>query len=84
MHQPRDRLAVAACKRLGELLDAPRSSARGALNAAAVASGEVNGAAIAGPQEQATLLQRRVQPYLVVRESCGAERRENAVAEKSV
>jgi LacI family transcriptional regulator len=84
VHQPRDRLAVAACRRLGELLDAPRSSGSSALNGAAVASGEVNGAALAGPKESATLLQRRVQPYLVVRESCGAERRETAVAEKSV
>ena len=84
VHQPRDRLAVAACRRLRELLDAPRSSTRSALNAAAVASGEVGGAALAAPQEHAALLQRRVQPYLVVRESCGAERRENAVAEKSV
>jgi LacI family transcriptional regulator len=84
VHQPRDRLAVAACRRLGELLDAPRSSARSALNAAAMASDEVGGAALAAPQEHSALLQRRVQPYLVVRESCGAERRENVVAEKSV
>jgi LacI family transcriptional regulator len=52
VHQPRDRLAVAACRRLEEML------------------GDVEPAAGAGNE----LLQRRIQPYLVVRESCGAER----------
>jgi DNA-binding LacI/PurR family transcriptional regulator len=56
VHQPRDRLAVAASARLGELLGRTRE---------------------AHDEER---LQRRVQPYLVVRESCGAERREGAVA----
>ena len=70
VHQPRDRLAVAATARLGELLSsgAPRSDG--------------NGASRAVPAD--ALLQRRVQPYLVVRESCGAERRDGAVGEKSV
>ena len=45
VHQPRDRLAIAACNRVSQLL-----------------AGSV------GEQK----LQRRVQPYLVVRESCGA------------
>ncbi len=49
VHQPRDRLAVAACNRLIELLDVAEGSAA------------------------SRLLQDRVQPYLVVRESCGAE-----------
>lgn len=53
VHQPRDRLAVAAVNRLTRLL----------------AAGAGNGH---GGDEP--LLQRRVQPYLVVRESCGAER----------
>jgi DNA-binding LacI/PurR family transcriptional regulator len=56
VHQPRDRLAVAASARLGELLARSRDGNDG------------------------ERLQRRVQPYLVVRESCGAERREGAVA----
>jgi LacI family transcriptional regulator len=54
VHQPRDRLAVAACNRLSVLL-AERSDDR-------------------HRGEGSPLLQRRVQPYLVVRESCGAER----------
>ncbi|NBF41941.1 MAG: substrate-binding domain-containing protein [Spirochaetes bacterium] len=74
VHQPRDRLAVAACKRLGEMLGAPRSSSRGGMN----------GAGVMNQHEGETLLQRRVQPYLVVRESCGAERRDDTVAEKTV
>jgi LacI family transcriptional regulator len=53
VHQPRDRLAVAACNRLTELL-ALRSEDRRA-------------------DAGSALLQRRVQPYLVVRDSCGAE-----------
>ncbi len=48
VHQPRDRLAVAACKRLNEML-----------------SDESD--------QESDLLQRRVLPHLVVRESCGAE-----------
>lgn len=48
VHQPRDRLAVAACNRLTELLHE-------------------------GDDSASALLQSRVQPYLVVRESCGAE-----------
>lgn len=50
VHQPRDRLAVAAVNRLSELLVSRNDS-------------EASGSA----------LQRRVQPHLVVRESCGAE-----------
>ncbi len=70
VHQPRDRLAVAATTRLGRLLSGvPRSSGENGASAADPAGG---------------LLQRRVQPYLVVRESCGAERRGGAVGEKSV
>jgi DNA-binding LacI/PurR family transcriptional regulator len=61
VHQPRDRLAIAACNRVAELL-------------ACGGSGAGYG--------QADRLQRRVQPYLVVRESCGAERREDLVPEK--
>ena len=49
VHQPRDRLAVAACNRLIELLDGEETAT------------------------ESPLLQDRVQPYLVVRESCGAE-----------
>lgn len=64
VHQPRDRLAVAACRRLEELLGESRTKP-----AAAEAGSE--------------LMQRRVQPYLVVRESCGAERPEHTVREKS-
>ncbi len=56
VHQPRDRLAVAAGGRLRELLARNRD------------------------ETEQELLQRRVQPYLVVRESCGAERREGVVA----
>ena len=64
VHQPRDRLAVAACRRLEELLGESRTKP-----VAAEADSE--------------LLQRRVQPYLVVRESCGAERPEHTVREKT-
>jgi LacI family transcriptional regulator len=65
VHQPRDRLAVAACNRLREVLQRTPG----------------NGAAAYARDD---LLQRRVQPYLVVRESCGAERRDGAVGERSV
>ena len=54
VHQPRDRLAVAACQRINELLG--------------VSSGDAEAAADGG------LLQKRVPPHLVVRESCGAEK----------
>ena len=53
VHQPRDRLAIAACNRLGELLSCRQVDT--------------------GCNDPERLLQRRVQPYLVVRESCGAE-----------
>jgi DNA-binding LacI/PurR family transcriptional regulator len=66
VHQPRDRIATAACNRLNEMLD---TSASG--TAPPVTSGE-------------ELLQRLVLPYLVVRESCGAERRGSTVPEKSL
>lgn len=55
VHQPRDRLAVAACRRLGELL------------------GHSRGATMESGGDAERMLQRRVQPYLVVRESCGAD-----------
>lgn len=55
VHQPRDRLAVAACRRLGEMVASPR------------------GAGEEGASGARARLQRRVQPYLVVRESCGAD-----------
>lgn len=73
VHQPRDRLAVAACRRLGQLLDDSRAKASNAT---------VHGEHTDGGEVE--LLQRRVQPYLVVRESCGAERREGAVPEKNL
>lgn len=47
VHQPRNRLAVAACKRIGEMLSDESAS---------------------------DSLQKRIQPYLVVRESCGVEK----------
>lgn len=64
VHQPRDRLAIAACNRVAELL----------------------ACGVGGPEyvTKEHRLQRRVQPYLVVRESCGAERREDVVREKRV
>jgi LacI family transcriptional regulator len=64
IHQPRDRLATAACNRLGEMLDETRRGATGSPDRG--------------------LLQRLVQPHLVVRESCGAERPGHAVPEKSL
>ena len=57
VHQPRNRLAVAACNRLVELL-----------------AGRANRTEERQPDAGSALLQRRVQPYLVVRESCGTER----------
>ena len=60
VHQPRNRLAVAACNRLVELL-AERAQ-------------RANTTKERKPDSDSALLQRRVQPYLVVRESCGAER----------
>lgn len=53
VHQPRDRLAVAACNRLSRLLSMGERGDR--------------------REEDDRLLQQRVQPYLVVRESCGAD-----------
>jgi LacI family transcriptional regulator len=66
VHQPRDRLAVAACNRLREMLQADTYPT------------------VATEAETTRLLQRRVQPYLVVRESCGAERHAGVVRERSV
>ncbi len=83
VHQPRDRLAVAACRRLGEMLGAPHRVTAGTATAPAGTTGTV-GTAVATDGEPEHLLQRRVQPYLVVRESCGAERRDDAVREKRI
>jgi LacI family transcriptional regulator len=80
VHQPRDRLAVAACRRLGELLGQSEPPTGATASGVETAAGALSAAA--DPDEE--LLQRRVQPYLVVRESCGAERRDGAVREKSV
>ena len=92
VHQPRDRLAFAACRRLGELLDElPREAPTAArmtgrvLQESGATARAAGVATLSSPElRQEELLQRRVQPYLVVRESCGAERREGIVQEKSV
>lgn len=54
IHQPRNRLAVAACETIATMLSAGAAGVDDATGAV-------------------PLLQRRIQPYLVVRESCGAD-----------
>lgn len=66
VHQPRDRLAVAACKRLGRMLS-------GVSSAFVDSPTEHSGATAASSSRDTDLLQKRVEPYLVVRESCGAD-----------
>ena len=83
VHQPRDRLAVAACSKLGELLDAAREADRDQ-ELADTDLEEIEETGEADNTRKRTMesgrkpgrsarLQRRVQPYLVVRESCGAD-----------
>ncbi len=62
IHQPRDRLATAACTRLKHMLGEVKPSSTSPRGTVTPSTG------------RAELLQRRIQPYLVVRESCGAER----------